>query len=159
MTAPALVLNNDLVAMTWLRGVPAIAALATPAPVGSELPADATSWAATGFYTVLTTGGTPHADFRLRRPVVTIFSWAVKIGSKKPPWEEAARLAEYVFAACYDETANSAHATITPVIGTKTYPTALIKEINCLAEPRKVPGDDGGYARYMTDLELSWVAP
>jgi hypothetical protein len=155
----ALVLNNDLVAMTWLRGVPAIAALADPAPVGSELPANAASWSTTGFYTVLTTGGSPHADFRLRRPVVTVFCWAVKVGSKKPPWEEAARLAEYVLAACYDETANSAHAALTPVIGGKTYPTALIKEINALAEPRKIPGDEGGYARYTVDVELLWVAP
>jgi hypothetical protein len=151
-------LNNDLVAIAWVSRIPAVAALATQPPVGGSVPADATSWAATGFIEVLTTGGSPDPEYRRRRPVVTAFCWAVKIGSKKPPWSAAGRLAEYIFDACYTE--HLTHALITPVAEGITYPTAQIQEVNApLSEPRKVPNDPAGYARYMIDFEMMWVQP
>jgi hypothetical protein len=156
MSAPAPVLNNDVVAIAWVAAIPAVAALAAQPPVGATLPAGAPpSWAATGFLQVLTTGGSPHPDFPFRQPVATIFTWATRTGSKKPPWDAAARLAEYVFAACYAET--PAHSRLVPVAGGVTYPPVLVKTANALSEPRKIPGDPAGFARYMLDIQLKWV--
>lgn len=156
MSAPT-VLNNDLVAQAWVRSIPRVAALATPAPVGMTVPADATSWASTGFLQVMTTGGSPHPDFPYRQPVVTVFGWGVSLGGKKPPWDVAGRLVEYVLTACYDEHAVKRVLAVTA--GGQTYPDAQIIEVNARSEPRPVPGDPAGYARYMLDVEIGWVAP
>lgn len=157
MSAPAVRLNNDIVAINWIKSIPLVAALATPPPVAATVPAKAETWASTGFYEVPTTGGSPHPDFPYRRPVVTVFCWAVDLGGKKPPWGAAARLAEYLFDACYDETLVKKVLEITA--GTEAYPAAQIIEVNCLAEPRKIPGEATGYARYMIDIQLGWVQP
>jgi hypothetical protein len=159
MTAPALTLNSDLVAQSWVRRIPAVVALAGVPPVGMTVPAgENPSWAATGFIQVLVVGGSSHPDFELRRPVVSIMTHAVKVTSKEPPWNVAGRLAEYVFKACYDF--DRAHnGSLEVVAGTRQYPNAQIIEVNALSEPRAVPGDPAGYARYMFDLQLEWVQP
>jgi hypothetical protein len=160
MTAPALVLGNDIVAKAWLRSIPRIAALnpASP-PVGMTLPAgDPPSWADTGFITVRTVGGTPHADFALRAPVFMVQAVAVKSrATKEPPWNVASRLAQYVFDACYDEAL--VHVDIPVVEGSRVYPDAHIVEITAPAtEPRPITNDPAGFARYTLDFEMRWVA-
>lgn len=159
MSAPAPVLNNGLVARSWISAIPLVAALTapSPAPVGLTVPADPTSWADSGFIQVLTTGGSPNPEYRLRQPVVTVITWATKIGSKKPPWATAGRLAEYVLAACYSE--HQIREILAISAGGITYPSAQVIEVLALSEPREVPGDPAGYARYTFDFELLWVQP
>lgn len=158
MSAPAPVLNNSLVAQSWVRQIPLVAALATPPPVGLTLPANPASWAVTGYLQVLTVGGSPDLDYPLHRPVVTVFAWATVLGSKKPPWAMAGRLAHYVFNACYAER-TVIRKILSITLGGETYPPAQIIEATALTEPREVPGDPSGYARYQLDFELMWVQP
>jgi len=158
VSAPAPTLNSDLVAVAWVASIPRVAVLAASPPIAGSVPAQPTSWALTGFLELLTTGGSPHPEYRQRRPVVTVFAWAVKIGSKKPPWSQAARLAEYVFDACYDE--QLAHQLFPNITAEGVhYPTAQVQEISAISEPRKIPNDPAGYARYTFDFEMLWVQP
>lgn len=143
--------NSDLVAQAWLRTIDEVV------NVGMTVPDQESSWAADGFVQEMVTGGDPHPDFALRRPIVTCWCWAVKVGSRKPPWELAAGLAEAICQAAYDEAHVRVPLTITA--GSKTYRSAIIKEVLVRTEPRPMPGDPGGRARYMIDLEFDWVAP
>lgn len=152
MSAPVLVPNSDLVLQCWLKTIPGIV------NVGMTVPDDETSWADDGFVQEMCTGGSPHPDFPLRMPMCTLWCWAVKIGSKKPPWGDAARLANLIFNACYDEQAVRRPLTVVAG-GNRNYPAVLIKELNVRSEPRPYPGDPGGRARYTFDLEMNWVQP
>jgi hypothetical protein len=156
--APPLRLNSGLVAIAWVKSIPAVQALADQPPVGRSLPAgNPPPWVAnaTGFIQLTTVGGTPHPDYALRRPVVQLQAWAGKNSSKLGPWDTAGRLAEIVLEAIYTE--HLARAVLQPRVGTKVYQAAQIIEVNARSEPREITGDPSGYARMMFQFELNWV--
>lgn len=144
MTLPA---NTELVAVAWLGGVTGL----TSAMVAATLPADNSTWAASGFVTVRTTGGNPNIYFPLREPVVTLDFWAVKPGSSKPPWYQANALAELVDAGT--RASNAARAVALP----SGYNSARVFSAYFVQEPRRAYGDQGDYARYVADLALHWI--
>jgi len=143
----ALRANTELVAIAWLGGVTGL----TSAMVAATLPADNTTWAASGFVTVRTVGGSPGLYVPMREPVVTLDFWAVKPGSSKPPWYQANALAELVDAGTRASNAGR------PVTLPSGYNAARVFSAYFVNEPRRAYGDAGDYAHYTGDLALHWI--
>ena len=140
--------NTELVAIAWLGGVQGF----TSAMVAATLPSDNTTWAASGFVTVRTSGGSPGLYVPLRSPVCTVDCWAVKPGSSKPPWFQANYLAELIDAGCRASNAQR------PVTLPSGYPAARVLTAYLVQEPRRAYGDQGDYAHYVLDMVLNWTA-
>lgn len=141
----ALRATTELVAISWLKGV-------VGDIVATTLPRDNTSWAASGFVTLATVGGSAHMYVPMRTPVVGVDCWAVSRDSGRPPWNKAAWLAEQVQAACYD--VDHIPRTLTLPAG---YPSARVLSAYTAYEPRRVPDDAASYARFSLGIVLSWV--
>lgn len=136
----------ELVAIAWLKGV-------VGDRVATMLPKDNASWAASGFCTIDTVGGSPNMYVPLREPVMGVDCWANNPSSQKPPWNKAAMLAEAIQAACYD------HRTIPQTVTLPTgYPAVQVKSAYTTGESRRIPDDPSSYARYsIPGLVLVWV--
>ena len=149
--------NSELVAVAWLGTVTGM----SPGMVATQLPADQSAWSANGFVTIgggdgsggAVIGGQPNLYMPLRAPVLSVHCWAVTPGSAKPPWGKAAHLAELIVVGCYGETSMRRALTLPG-----TYADARVNEAYPLNEPRRIPGDQSGYAHYQMDLQLHWVA-
>lgn len=139
--------NTELVTVAWLAGVDGLSS----SMVSSTLPTDETTWSATGFITVRTTGGSPGLDVPLRSPVVTLDFWAINPNSGKPPWFQANYLAELVDAGT--RAVNVQRTLTLPA----NYPNARILTAYLVQEPRRAYGDQGSYAHYVADLAVHWV--
>ena len=120
--------------------------------VGAKLPQDVSGWSSTGFVQATTAAGSPDPDTGIRPAHVQLDCWAVKPGSAKPPWLRANQLAETILAGCLDGTGQQATVDLGP-----HYMQARIFTVRPLSEPRRVGGDEGGYARYTFDAALTWV--
>lgn len=136
----------ELVATAWLKTV-------VGDRVSTTLPKDNASWAASGFCTLVTSGGTPNLYVPLREPVMGIDCWAFNPNSQKPPWNKAAALAEAIQAACYD------HRLIPQTVTLPTgYPAARVLSAYTTGEHRRVPDDPSSYARYsIPGLVVAWT--
>ncbi len=136
----------ELVAIAWLKTV-------VGDRVATTLPKDNASWAASGFCTIVTAGGTPNMYVPLREPVIGVDCWAVNPQSQKPPWNKAAALAEAIVAACQD------HRAIAKTVALPTgYPAAQVRSAYVTGDPRRIPDDPSSYARYtIPGLAISWV--
>lgn len=139
--------TTELVAVAWLKGVTGLPTSA----IGTTLPTDNSTWAASGFVQVQTVGGTPNLDVQIAEPIVQIDGWANNGTSKKPAWGRANNLLELVRAGCYA-------ADISRVVTLPTdYPDARVLSAYLVTEPRRIPDVDSSYARYSADLQLFWV--
>jgi len=136
----------ELVAEAWLKTV-------VGDRVATTLPKDNSSWAASGFCTLVVAGGTPTMYVPLREPVIGVDCWGNSGSSQKPPWGIAAALAEAIQAACYG------HRAIPQTVTLPTgYPAAQVKSAYTTGEPRRIPDDPSSYARYsIPGLALAWV--
>jgi len=139
--------TSELVAVAWLKGLSGLNNL-----VATDLPADATSWAASGFTQVLTVGGSPSLDFPLANPVVSLDFWANAPGSGKPPWNKANQLAEVARRGMLDHDAVQRALTLPAA-----YNNARCVTVYPLTEPRRVRDDAAEFARYTMDALFSWV--
>lgn len=141
--------NTELVAREWLKSVDGI----PDGQVGTVLPTDNSTWAASGYVQVTgVVGGTPAVDYLLAQPIVQIDCWAVNADSGKPPWGKASQLAEHIRAGCHDA-AGKRDLTTLPA----AYNDARVLEVNLASEPRRVPSDEGSYARFSCDLSIKWI--
>lgn len=138
--------NTDLVATSWLKTLPGV----NPLRVASSLPGDNASWADTGFVVATSVGGSPGLHVPMQRPVVAIDCWANNPNSQKAPWGKAGHLAQLVLLGTY---------MTEPVDLTFSgdFEPARVFAVAPLSEPRKVPGDEAGFARYSFDLVFNWV--
>ena len=136
----------ELVAIAWLTTI-------VGDRVATTLPKDNSSWAASGFCTVTSAGGTPNLYVPLREPVMGVDCWACSPQSQKPPWNIAAGLAEAVQAACYD------HPAIPQTVALPSgYPAARVLSAYTAGEHRRVPDDPSSYARYsIPGLVIAWT--
>ncbi|MER5715718.1 hypothetical protein [Streptomyces sp. NPDC002132] len=136
----------ELVATAWLKTV-------VGDRVSTTLPKDNSSWAASGFVTLTTVGGTPNAYVPLRDPVLSVDCWAVNPQSQKPPWNKAAALAEAITAACQD------HGTIARTVPLPAgYPAAQVKSAYVTGDPRRINDDPSSYAHYLIPgLVIAWT--
>lgn len=164
MTTTALLRpNSELVALAWLGQIDGI----TPGMVGTTLPRDVMTWTANGFAQVATLGGSPHAYLPVASPVLEVNCWAVTASqsapsapvnvSNKPPWGRAQRLVETIRAGLYALTLDGygrGRWLTMPVPG---YAHASVQSAVMLTEARRIPDDQGSYARYSFDLQLTWI--
>lgn len=136
----------ELVTEAWLKTV-------VGDRVATTLPKDNSSWAASGFCTLVVAGGSPNLYVPLREPVIGVDCWANSPSSQKPPWNIAAALAEAIQAACYNHP--GIPQTVTLPAG---YPAAQVKSAYTTGEPRRIPDDPSSYARYsIPGLAIAWV--
>ena len=137
--------STELVAVAWLKGI-------VGDIVATNLPRSNATWAASGFVTVTTVGGTPNLYVPMRAPVIAVSCWAVNPDSNRPPWNKAAYLAEQIQAGCYDTTGTPRLLTLPA-----GYPNARVLSAYSTYEPRRVPDDEASYARLDMGLTLNWV--
>lgn len=140
--------TSELVAVAWLKGVPYLGNL-----VATDLPTDATSWAASGFTQVgPVVGGIPAIEYALANPVITMDFWANAPGSGTPPWGKANQLAEQARMGLLE------HGSVPRLLVLPAaYNNARCITAYPVTEPRKVRADPAGYARYTMDAVFSWV--
>jgi len=143
--------TNELVAVAWLSQ--RVAGLVA-AQVGTTLPKDVTTWADAGFLQVQALpGGSPDVDVPVRRPVFQLDGWATTPGSAKPPWNLANRLVELVRQATEANDALYGRTIVLPA----NYLEARVQAAYLVSEPRRIPGDPAGYARFTLDLAIDWA--
>lgn len=136
----------ELVATAWLKTV-------VGDRVSTTLPKDNSSWAASGFCTLVLAGGTPNIYVPLRDPAMGVDCWAFNAQSQKPPWNKAAALAEAIVVACQDHPSIPQKVTLPA-----GYPAAQIKSAYITGDPRRVPDDPSSYARYsIPGLVIAWT--
>lgn len=153
MTAPALLLpNTDLVAVAWLKRNPKFSEKGIG--IATVLPNDDAALRA-GFITTTIVGGSPEIDVPIRRPVVQVSAWAAPAspGSTKTPWPQAAQIAEWA----WEQTFDSAHRGVLLSFSLPGYARARVSTAVALTEPRRIPGDEGNYARVDLDVEINWI--
>ena len=151
MAAPALLANDELVAIAWIAAIQGLQVDG----VATQLPASEASWNTYGFITVAVVGGSPGQELPVRRPVFQVDCWANNPGSDKAPWWRAVALAEQVRLGVYDR--QRVHRGVQLTAGGKQYPPAAVLGAVIMTEPRRGYGDPGDYARYFFDLQLTWV--
>lgn len=146
--------TSELVALAWLKGVAGIA----PASVGTVLPEDNSTWAASGYVQLVTiVGGSPDIYVPRRQAVAQVDVWAVATDTGTPAWGKARELAELIFADCY-RTADGTdgHREVSALMPSG-FRGAYVQAAYPTTEPRRIPGDPGSYAHLTFDLSLTWV--
>lgn len=158
--------DSELVAQGWLAAIDGW----TAAMVGTTLPrlgpnGPLPDWVATGFVTVGVVGGTPASHVPQAKPVLSLNCYAVNARcpgpgqpisvSTKPPWGDASQLSRQIVAAAYVLDKGVGRAVSMPVPG---YARAAVLSALLMTEPRRVPADIAGFARYQLDIQLTWVA-
>jgi hypothetical protein len=147
---------SDLVVQAWLATVPGLSA----SMIGAALPAPNTNgsigWSTTGFVQSTIVSGQVEDPTGRRTTLVQIDCWATGLPtSRKPPWGKANQLAEHIIEAARAGTGQEQYVDV-GAAGTD-YDRARILTVLAADEPRRVPGDQGGYARFMHHLTITWV--
>lgn len=143
--------DGALVANAWLRlvaGVPASC-------VGPTLPSARTAgsaWVLNGFVQHTIVGGSPGTHVPFRSSVVQLDFWAVTLDDRTAPWGKASGLAETVLDATYGDVSQ---LSLTVPDG---YDTPTLRTVQALQEPRKIPGDAAGFARFQFDALFTWTS-
>jgi Domain of unknown function (DUF4082)/PKD domain len=139
--------NSELVGVAWLKTITQLG----NSGVATDLPADNSSWSASGFVQVTAVGGATSMYLPVKLPVLSVDCWAVYSNSGRPPWGKAFGLAEYVRSACESFT-----VPVRLVLPTG-YSQADVVGAWMLSEPRKVREDAADYAHIQFDLQLNWL--
>lgn len=140
--------STELVAVAWAKTV---GGDVDPTKVATTLPADTSAWAATGFVRVAVVGGGRGArDVPLHAPVVAFECWAAALNSNKAPWNMATGLAQAILHATY-------RRTVPELDMPDGYHPARLLSLYPVGAPRRIPGDDAGYARVHVDCVLAWT--
>lgn len=134
----------ETVARAWAQQVPGIPA------AGEKLPADNTTWAASGFVVVAPAGGYSNIYYRFGHHVATFQGWANNPTSSTPPWWKARNLLHVL------ENETLQHQSRLVVIPDCSQ-NAIVKQAQCVGAPRKVFADLGDWAAYTADIQLHWV--
>lgn len=144
--------HSELVAQAWIRqlqGVPTNG-------VGTTLPKDNTTWAASGFVQIGTVGGSPNEYLPVSNPVIGVEVWACAINSSQPPWGKANQIAEIIKAAGYGS-ADSLNNPQRVVALAPQYQNARVLAAYAITEPRRVPADDARFAHYNFNMQFIWT--
>lgn len=147
--------SSEMVALAWLKGVPGL----TASNVGDTVPEDNSTWEASGFTQMHgVVGGDGGMYTPEQAPVIQVDLWANASDSGRPPWNKAHHLGALIVADTYITTLGgtggnrdvSAH--LPP-----GYNGAYVQSVYPVSLPRKVPADDGSYARVTFELAITWV--
>jgi hypothetical protein len=141
--------TSELVAVAWLKGVTGIPSTA----VATDLPADNSTWSASGFVQVMSVGGSPNIYVPVAQPVIQVDLWAVNPNSSKPPWGKANQLAESIRMGTLD------HANVGRLLTgfPAAYNNARCLTVYPISEPRRIRDDSADFAHYTMDLQFMWI--
>ena len=145
--------TSTLVAKHWLADITRLGGR-----VARKLPADTSTWGASGFVTVGRAGGSPELYLTgLSSPVVSCHVWAADPGAANPPWHVAEELCDAIF---HDTNGLLDHRNVRRGILTMParYSAARADKVYPLTEPTEVPGDPADYAHYNFNFVIEWVA-
>lgn len=138
--------SSEQVALAYLKTLDAL----DPMKIATSLPGDPSSWAETGFVQAQTVGGSPAVDTPLYAPVVQIDCWANNPNSQKPPWGKATHLAGAVVFSTYGQ--------VQQLLGMpENFYNVRLLSAYPVSEPRRITGDDTGFARVSVDMVFRWV--
>jgi hypothetical protein len=144
--------DGALVADAWLRLVTNLPASC----IGPTLPAARTApvpdWVTSGFVQHTVVGGAPGIHVPTRRTVVQVDTWAVRLDSRGVPWGVASGLAETIWLGTFLDAPQQRALSVPP-----GYAVPLLRTVNPLGEPVKVPDDGAGFAHFRMDLEFNWT--
>lgn len=143
--------DGALVADAWLRLVAGLPASCIGPSLPSARRTPAPAWVSQVFVQHTIIGGAPGVHVPIRRPVVQLDFWAVTLDDRTPPWGRASAVAERVW-----EATQVAVQELTLVVPAGYQPPQL-RAVNALQEPRKVLGDDAGFAHFQFDAEFVWA--
>lgn len=135
----------EQVAVAWVKTLDGV----DPTKVATTLPGDATVWAETGFVQLTVVGGSPGRDSQLYSPVLAVDVWAANVGGKAP-WGRAGSLAGAVVWGSYNGVAPNLLD-----LGVEFH-RARVHTVSTLSEPRRIQGDEAGFARVQFDAALTW---
>lgn len=144
--------HGELVAQAWLRSLEGIPSNG----VGTNLPGDNTTWAASGFVQISTIGGTPGMYLPMANPVISIDCWANAAKSSQPPWGKANQLAERIRFAGYGGV-DSLNVPQRIVALAPQYQNARVLAAYAVSEPRRMLNDEARFARYHMDMQFVYV--
>lgn len=144
---PILKASTELVGVAWIAGVNGI----NSSMVGTTVPRDNETWAASGFLQVTSVGGARQPHIPVVEPAVRVHAWAFNKNSTRPPWGKASNLMELLCAGTYADNA------IRTVDLPGDFPSARVISTYVIGEPQRVPDDEGSYAHYYADLQMHWV--
>lgn len=140
---------TDIVAVAFLRTVPGL----DPNNISTLLPKDVSTWA-NGFVQVVGVGGVPNIYVPLDLSTVNVSCWATNVGSGKPPWGKANQLTARIMQECINHAAFPKTLDLTSF---GDYFQARVHSTYFVTEPRRVPSDEGSYARYDGDMNIHWT--
>jgi hypothetical protein len=149
--------NSELVAVAFIGSMeylsPAMVAMTLPSDVNAD--GSVAAWVSTGFITVAIVGGTSDPLLPVKRPVAQIDVYGTVPGSNKPPWGQAAALAEAVRYGCWDRIRTPRPLTITA--GGVAYPSAVVQAAYFTREPQRMYEDAADYAHLSFDMAFQWL--
>src|SRR4051812_48856122 len=119
--------------MTWLRSLTDL----PTSSIATTLPADTTTWGASGFVVVSGIGGGMNSYVPMADSALSIDTWAAAANSDRPPWPVASKLIELVL---WQTFAHPPGGLVTMPSG---YADAYLHAVYPLGRPRRVPGDPG----------------
>ncbi|MEV8610295.1 hypothetical protein AB0383_20610 [Amycolatopsis sp. NPDC051373] len=135
--------SPDVVAQQWAAAVVGV-------PTGDQLPADNSTWAASGFVVCSDTGGSSNPYYTFHESVYIFQCFAVNPNSPYPPWGEARNLTETIRNETYQHVGRFL-----------TLPNcdqnAKVLQSQVIGRPRRGFGDFGDYAMYSIDVALHWI--
>lgn len=151
--------NSEMAAIAWLKTVPGLPVN----QIGTTLPQDNTTWAASGYIQILVTApGRSNKYYGYRAPILTAHCWATNPGKQTPPWGQANDLAECIYDRLLEE--NGMENVTTHVAGA---PQVRILQASCVDEPKRIPWgfpsgqgsfiDPGNTAHYTVSFQLAWA--
>lgn len=117
--------------------------------VATALPGDANVWASTGFVQLAVVGGSPRIHSQMYSPVFQVDCWAANVAGKAP-WGRAGSLAAAVVWGCYH-----GPAPVLVNLGSEFH-MGRVHAVIPLSEPRRIEGDEAGFARVQFDMALTW---
>jgi hypothetical protein len=144
--------HGELVAQAWLRGIEGVPTNG----VGTTLPKDNSTWAASGFVQISVAGGTPDPYNPISNPVIGVDCYACTMNGSQPPWGKANQLVEIIKLSGYGtvDSLNPAHRVVALA---PQYQNARVQTAYAITEPKRMPSDEARFARYHLDMQFSYV--
>lgn len=141
--------NSELVTVAFIKTMPGVPSNG----VATQLPADNSSWASTGFVKVgPVVGGSSQLYVKAPSPVIEVSCYATNPNTKYPAWDKATDLMEYIREGTFN------YSLIGRSIATRSgYRNAIVRSSYFASEPFRVEQDDSAYAIIQVDLGLSWI--
>lgn len=142
--------NSELVAQAWLLA----AVTGLTGKVATTLPDP--PWTDNEFVQIMSVGGGPDQEVPRYNPVISLNCFAMKQGSARPPWGQAAQLANRIIQACYEIRYNS-NSRVLLSMQPSGYMQAVVTSVYPVSDMRRIPSDPSQYAVYNLDLQFTWV--